>query len=112
MKFNYKPTGPSRMNAPKQWEVWLADASFSGAKKRCAVVVGKRSPAGFAVHEVVPLSQKAPKDIIISNLEKAGQDRPGAVRTSVSATIQNADFVQKLGVLANEDISKIISSRQ
>lgn len=113
MKLNYKPTGPSRMNAPKQWEVWLADTSFgTTGKKRCAVLVGKRSSAGFTVYEIIPLSQKAPKDIIITDLERAGQDRPSAIRTSVAGTIQNATFVQKLGTLSNEDISKIISSRQ
>lgn len=113
MKFNYKPTGPSRMNAPKQWEVWLADTSFgTTGKKRCAVLVGKRTPAGFTVYEVIPLSQKAPKDVIISDLERAGQDRPSAIRTTTSDTIQNAAFIQKLGSITNEDISKIISSRQ
>ena len=52
MKVNYKPTGTSRMGAPKQWEVWLADTPFGETgKKRCAVVVAKRTPAGYTVHE-------------------------------------------------------------
>ena len=58
MKVNYKPTGTSRQNSPKQWEVWLADAPFGGTKKRCAVVVDKRTPAGYTVYEVISLSLK------------------------------------------------------
>ncbi len=112
MKVNYKPTGTSRQNSPKQWEVWLADSPFGGEKKRCAVLVDKRSPQGYSVYEIVPLSQKGSKDVSITDLDRAGQDRPSAVRLSVSATIQNSAFVLRLGNLGNEDISKIIRSRQ
>lgn len=112
MKVNYKPTGTSRQNSPKQWEVWLADAPFGAAKKRCAVVVDKRTPAGYTVYEVIPLSLKGGKDVLISDLDRAGQDRPSAVRMSATATIQNSAFVMRLGALGNEDISKIITARQ
>ena len=112
MKVNYKPTGTSRQNSPKQWEVWLADAPFGGTKKRCAVVVDKRTPAGYTVYEVIPLSLKGAKDVLITDLDRAGQDRPSAVRCTVPATVQNTAFVMKLANLCNEDISKIITSRQ
>ncbi len=112
MKVNYKPTGTSRQNSPKQWEVWLADASFRGEKKRCAVLVGKRTPQGYTVYEVIPLSLKGGKDVVITDLDRAGQDRPSAVRLGTTELLQNSAFVMRLGNLCNEDISKIITSRQ
>ncbi len=112
MKVNYKPTGTSRQNSPKQWEVWLADAPFGGTKKRCAVLVDKRSPQGYPVYEIIPLSQKGSRDVHITDLDRAGQDRPSAVRIGSTVTLQNSDFVMRLGSLGNEDISKIIRSRQ
>lgn len=113
MKVNYKPSGPSRMNAPKQWEVWLADTPFGGTgTKRCPVVVAKRAPQGFTVYEIVPLSVKDGRDVLLSDPFRAGQDRPGAIRVTKSALIQNTAFVQKLGTIPESDISKIISSRQ
>ncbi len=111
MKVNYKPTGTSRQNSPKQWEVWLADAAFGGAKKRCAVLVDKRTPQGYSVYEIIPLSLKGAKDVLITDLDRAGQDRPSAVRITSSAVLQNNAFVMRLGSLCNEDISKIITSR-
>lgn len=111
MKINYKPNGPSRQNAPKQWEVWLADTPFGEAgKKRCAVLVAKRTPAGFTVYEVIPVSAKTPKDVVISDNYRAGQDRPSAVRVGTPATLQNTAFVQKLGSVVDADAAKIISS--
>ena len=113
MKVNYKPTGTSRMGAPKQWEVWLADTPFGETgKKRCAVVVAKRTPAGYTIHEVIPMSLKGGRDVAVSDLIRAGQDRPVAVRTGTSAVVQNSAFVQKMGSLTEADISKIITSKQ
>lgn len=113
MKVNYKPSGPSRMNSPKQWEVWLADTTFgTTGKKRCSVLVGKRTPAGYTVYEIIPLSAKGPKDVPLSDFDRAGQDRPAAIRVTATDTIQNAAFVQKLGSITDAEISKVISSRQ
>lgn len=112
MKVNYKPGGTSR-NVPKQWEVWLADTPFGETgKKRCSVLVAKRTSDGFTVHEIVPLSQKGGKDVAISDPIRAGQDRPAAIRTGISATIPNTAFVQKLGTIVESDVTKVISAKK
>jgi hypothetical protein len=58
------------------------------------------------------MSLKGGKDVAVSDLIRAGQDRPVAVRTGTSAVVQNSAFVQKMGSLTEADISKIITSKQ
>ena len=112
MKVNYKPSGPSRKDPPKQWEVWLADTPFGEiGRKRCPVLVAKRTPQGYTVHEIIPMSLKGGKDVTISDPMRAGQDRPMAIRTSNPAVIQNSAFVQRMGTVTEADISKFISNR-
>ncbi len=112
MKVNYKPGGTSK-NTPKQWEVWLADTPFGETgKKRCSVLVAKRTSGGYIIHEIIPTSQMGGKDVVISDLVRAGQDRPAAIRTGVSATIPNTNFVQKLGNILERDVTKILSAKK
>ncbi len=112
MKVNYKPGGNTK-NVPKQWEVWLADTPFGETgKKRCSVLVAKRATGGFTVHEIIPTSLMGGKDVIISDPMRAGQDRPAAIRTGVSATLPNTAFVQKLGSILESDVTKVISAKK
>ncbi len=112
MKVNYKPGGTSR-NAPKQWEVWLADTPFGETgKKRCSVLVAKRTSGGFVIHEIIPTSQMGGRDVVISDPARAGQDRPAAIRTGTSATIPNTGFVQKLGTILESDVTKVLSAKK
>lgn len=113
MKFNYKPNGggPAKRNPPKQWEVWLADASFdTGEKRRCPVLVGKRSGMSFAVYEIVPSSVRGGQDVVITDLLRAGMEKPSAIRMKTPASIEISAFVQKIGGLDQNDISKCISA--
>lgn len=110
MKIKYSPNGGGRNPTPKTWEVWLADAPFGpgGKTKRCPVAVGKRTNAGWAVYEIIPSGERGGRDALISDNMKAGQDRPSAVRV-VAATVQTGAFVQRMGALAEADISKVLS---
>ncbi|AGI48228.1 hypothetical protein TALC_01242 [Thermoplasmatales archaeon BRNA1] len=111
MKIKYSHAGPGKKPAPKQWEVWLADAPFGpgGKVKRCPVAVGKRGNAGWTVYEIIPAGERGGRDALLTDLLRAGQDRPGVVRVSPSATVQGTAFVQKMGELVQEDIRQIIS---
>jgi mRNA interferase MazF len=110
MKIKYSPNGPGKKPAPKNWEVWLADAPFGpgGKTKRCPVAVGKRTSAGWTVYEIIPSGERGGKDAVISDLMKAGQDRPSAVHV-VPATVQQNAFVQRMGELAEADIGKVLA---
>lgn len=112
MKVNYK-SGAMGRNVPKQWEVWLADAPFGDTgKKRCSVLIAKRTSDGFVVHEIIPISQMGGKDVVISDPLRAGQDRPAAIRTGTFATVPNTAFVQKLGSILEKDVTKVLSAKK
>lgn len=112
MKVNYKPAGTPK-SPPKQWEVWLADTPFGETgKKRCPVLVAKRTSSGYIVHEIIPISVMGGKDVRISDLMRAGQDRPAAIRTGTSATLQGTAFVQKLGSIVESDVAKVLSTKR
>ena len=110
MKIKYSPNGPGKKPAPKTWEVWLADAPFGpeGKSKRCPVAVGKRTSAGWTVYEIIPSGERGGRDAVISDLIKAGQDRPSAVHV-VPGTVQQTAFVQRMGELSEADIGKVIA---
>lgn len=111
MKFNYSQNGPSKRTPPKTWETWLADAPFGpgGKVKRCPVAVGKRTSAGWTVYEIIQSGLRDARDADISDLMKAGQDRPSAVHVVKPATVQIGAFVQKMGSLTESDIGKILA---
>ncbi len=113
MKFNYKPNGggPAKKNPPRQWEVWLADVSFdAGAGRRCPVLVGKRSGMSFAVYEIVPSSVRGGQDVVITDIMRAGMDKPSAIKAKSPISIEIGAFVQRLGDLDQSDIAKCISA--
>ena len=112
MKINYKPNpGQSRRSPPRQWEVWLADAAFQGSeKKRRPVVVGKRNGMTWTIYELVPASASGGLDARLSDPARAGQDRPSAVKVKKPSEAGADAFVQKLGELSHEDISKCIAA--
>ena len=111
MKVKYSPHGSGKNPTPKSWEVWLADAPFGpmGKTKRCPVAVGKRTTAGWTVYEIVPVYSNDTVDVILSDGLKSGQDRPSAIRL-VPKSVQAGAFVQKMGVLTQADVGKVIAS--
>ena len=112
MKINYRPNpGQSRRSPPRQWEVWLADAAFPGSdKKRRPVAVGKRNGMSWTIYEIVPASASGGLDARLSDPARAGQDRPSAVKVKKPSEAGPEAFVQKLGELSHEDISKCLAA--
>lgn len=110
MKFSYSQSGPSRKQAPKSWEVWLADAPFGegGKIRRCPVAVGKRNPSGFEVFCITPAWESGARGVPVSDHIAAGQDRPCIVRTE-PATVQLSAFIHKMGRIPEPDAAKIIA---
>ena len=111
MRMKYSPGGPGKKQTPRTWEVWLADmpAGIPVKSKRGPVAVGRRGNDGWTVYPIIPAGERDGKDAVISDLHKAGQERPSAVHVVQPVTVRGDAFVQKMGELSEADLSKVLS---